>query len=404
MTTTRTVLYLDCASGASGDMMLGALLDLGTPLEDLRAALAGLLPAGVTLQASRVQRSGISATHFTVDDEVARTGKRHEHRGLADIKGRIDRASLPEPVKERAKALFDRLGAIEADIHGIPVEKVHFHEVGAIDSVVDIVGAVWALHRLGVERVIASPLNTGSGTVASAHGRLPVPAPATLRLLEGVPVYSSGVELELLTPTGALLVTGYAESYGPLPMIRPVRTGYGAGTRDIPGVPNVLRAVLAEADATPEAMRVIVLECNIDDMNPQLFGGVMDRLYAAGALDVCYAPVQMKKNRPGTMVTIVAPVGRRDGLLDVLFAETTTIGVRYHEAERTCLDRSWVTVTTPFGEVRIKVARRRGVVVNAAPEYDDCAARATERSAAVKDVHAAAVSAYWQRYGKDVES
>jgi len=396
-----TILYFDCASGASGDMVLGALIDLGLPVEDLRGALAGLLPEGCRIEATRVLRSGISATRFQVVDEAAAHGHRHEHRGLADIKQRIGRTDLPDAVKARAQALFDRLGAVEADIHGIPVERVHFHEVGALDSIVDIVGSVWALHRLGAERVVSSPLNTGSGTVATAHGRLPVPAPATLRLLEGVPVYSSGVEMELVTPTGALLVTGHASSYGPLPAVRVTKTGYGAGGRDIPGVPNVLRAVLGDEATAPETMRVTVIECNIDDMNPQFFGGVMDRLYAAGALDVCYAPVQMKKNRPGTMVTIVAPGPRRDALVDVLFRETTTIGVRYHEADRTCLAREWVSVATPFGPVRVKIASRGGAVVNAAPEYDDCAARAAEHGVAVKDVHAAAAGAYWMECRKE---
>ena len=385
-------------------MVLGALLDLGVPLDDLRRALAGLLPEGCRLDAARVQRSGISATQFQVIDGAAAHGHRHEHRGLADIKQRIGRTDLPDAVKTRAQALFDRLGANEADIHGIPVERVHFHEVGALDSIVDIVGSVWALHRLGVARVVSSPLNTGSGTVATSHGRLPVPAPATLRLLEGVPVYSSGIEMELVTPTGALLITGHATSYGPLPAVRVLKSGYGAGGREIPGVPNVLRAVLGEEAASGDAMRVVVIECNIDDMNPQFFGGVMDRLYAAGALDVCYAPVQMKKNRPGTMVTIVAPPARRDGLVDVLFRETTTIGVRYHEAERTCLAREWVSVSTPFGPVRVKVASRGGAVVNAAPEYDDCAARAAEHGVAVKDVHAAAAGAYWLDARKDTQA
>lgn len=398
-----TLLYLDCASGASGDMLLGALLDLGLPIEELRAALGGLVPEGVNLTAARVLRSGISATHFVVDDEAGRAGTRHEHRGLSDIKARIGRTNLKDAVKSRAFALFDRLGHVEADIHAIPVERVHFHEVGALDSIVDIVGAVWALDRLGITRVVASPLNTGSGTVATAHGRLPVPAPATLRLLEGASVYSSGVEMELVTPTGALLVTGYADTYGPLPPVRVVKTGYGAGSKDLPGTANVLRAVLAE-EASGGATRVIVLACNIDDMNPQFFGGVMEHLYGAGALDVCYAPVQMKKNRPGTMVTIVAPIARREALLEVLFRETTTIGVRYHDADRTCLDREWVEVATPFGSVRIKIARRNGAVVNAAPEYDDCAARAAEHGVAVKDVHGAAVGAYWLRRDEDPQA
>jgi hypothetical protein len=271
---------------------------------------------------------------------------------------------------------------------------VHFHEVGALDSIIDIVGSVWAIESLGVDRIVASPLNTGSGTVATAHGQLPIPAPATARLLEGAPAYSSGVQGELLTPTGALLVTGHATSFGPLPPMTIRRTGYGAGQRQLPGQPNVLRAVLGEASPASDHERVLVLECNIADMNPQFYGGLTERLQAAGALDVYLSPVQMKKNRPGTLVTVLAPVGQREAVLDLLFRESTTIGVRYHEAERECLSREWVTVQTRFGPVRIKLARRGTVVMNAAPEYEDCAARAAERKVPVRQVHAAAVQAY----------
>ncbi|MFO7695260.1 MAG: nickel pincer cofactor biosynthesis protein LarC [Vicinamibacterales bacterium] len=390
------VLYLDCFSGASGDMVLGALIDLGVPLDGLRAALATLLPDGCELTAARVSRSGIGAIQF---DVRVNAGEHHAsghapHRGLQDILEMIAKAGLPAQVAIRASLLFERLGRVEAEIHQVPVERVHFHEVGALDSIVDIVGSVWAIDTLGVDRVCASPLNTGSGTVATAHGQLPVPAPATIRLLEGAPAYSSGVQGELLTPTGALLVTGHATSFGPMPAMTIRRTGYGAGQRQVPGQPNVLRAVLGEATASSDHGRVLVLECNIDDMNPQFYGNLVERLQAAGALDCYLAPVQMKKNRPGTLVTVLAPVGLRESMLDLLFRETTTIGVRYHEAERECLSREWTTVSTRFGAIRVKLARRGTAVMNAAPEYEDCAARAAERKASVRDVHAAAVQAY----------
>ena len=390
------VLYLDCFSGASGDMVLGALIDLGVPLDGLRAALAPLVPADCEIAATRVSRSGIGAVQFDVREghHEHDAGGHARHRGLREILEMIAKADLPPGVASRASLLFERLGRVEAEIHQVPIERVHFHEVGALDSIVDIVGSVWAIDSLGVDRVAASPLNTGSGTVATAHGQLPVPAPATIRLLEGVPAYSNGVQGELVTPTGALLVTGHATSYGPMPAMVIRRTGYGAGQRQLPGQPNVLRAVLGEAAASAGHDRILVVECNIDDMNPQFFGSVTERLQAAGALDVYLSPVQMKKNRPGTLVTVLAPVNLRDTILDLLFRETTTIGVRYHESERECLSREWTTVATRFGAVRIKIARRGGAPVNAAPEYEDCAARAAEQKVAVREVHAAAMQAY----------
>jgi uncharacterized protein (TIGR00299 family) protein len=390
------ILYLDCFSGASGDMVLGALIDLGVPLEGLRAALATLVPPGCELTATRVSRCGIGATQFEVREgpHAHGAGGHARHRGLHEILQMIAGAGLPERVASRAAVLFDRLGRVEAEIHQVPIERVHFHEVGALDSIIDIVGSVWAVDALGVDRVCASPLNTGSGTVATAHGRLPIPAPATIRLLEGVPVHSNGVQGELVTPTGALLVSGHATSYGPMPAMVIRRTGYGAGQRQVPGQPNVLRAVLGESSASAEHGRVLVLECSIDDMNPQFYSSLVERLQAAGALDVYLSPVQMKKNRPGTLVTVLAPVGQRDVMLDVLFRDSTTIGVRFHEAERECLSREWHTVTTRFGDVRIKVARRGPAVMNAAPEYEDCAARAAERKVSVREVHAAAIQAF----------
>lgn len=393
------LLYLDCFSGASGDMLLGALLDMGVPLDGLREALRGMLPDGCELRAQRVLRSGIGATQFSlVEPDGPAGGDSHrQHRHLPDILRLIQRAGLSTSTKARATALFERLGRVEAAIHQMPVERVHFHEVGALDSIVDIVGAVWAIEQLAVDRIVSSPLNLGSGTVETTHGRLPVPAPATLRLLEDVPVYSSGVEMELVTPTGALLVTGHASAYGPMPAMIVRRQGYGAGGRDIEGHPNVLRAVVGDADPSAALTRVVVLECNIDDMNPQLYGVVLDALYALGVLEVFFTPVQMKKNRPGTLLTVVASPDRREAVLGLLFRHTTTIGVRYQEMARECLAREFLTVTTPYGSIRIKIARRDGVVMNAAPEFDDCARRAAEHGVPVKDVHAAALKAYFDR-------
>jgi uncharacterized protein (TIGR00299 family) protein len=389
------LLYLDCSSGVSGDMLLGALIDMGLPVERLQAALAGILPAGCSLQASRVQRSGISATQFTVVEPAgAGHDAHHAHRHLSQIVALIEGTPLPVSVRNKAIELFRRLGTIEADIHGIPVEQVHFHEVGALDSIVDIVGAVWAIEQLGVSQVVSSPLNVGAGTVETSHGRLPVPAPATLRLLEGTPVYSSGTPMELVTPTGALLVTGHAASFGPMPAMTVRQMGYGAGSREIKGHPNVLRAVMGETQDTGAQSTVAVLECNIDDMNPQVFGYLLDRLYGLGALEVFYTPIQMKKSRPGTLVTVITPVHVRDAALDVLFQETTTIGVRHQEMLRECLNREWITVSTKFGAVRVKVAKRGARVTNAAPEFEDCARLAAEQKVPAKDVHAAAVSAY----------
>jgi uncharacterized protein (TIGR00299 family) protein len=279
----------------------------------------------------------------------------------------------------------------------MPVEKVHLHEVGALDSIIDIVGSVFALEWFGAERIVVSPLNLGSGTVKTAHGIYPVPAPATLRLLGEAPVYGRDIGVELLTPTGALLLSDYATAYGPMPPMRVDRVGYGAGDRDLEGMPNVLRVVVGTAADHSDDRRVAVVECEIDDMNPQIFGSLMDQLYAAGALDVFYASVHMKKNRPGTLMTIITRPEDRDKLVSVVFRETTTIGVRYTEMARQCLERETVDVATPLGPVRFKVARRDGRVLNAQPEFEDLLRLAGEHSRPVKDVQALAAKAWLER-------
>ena len=390
------ILYFDCFSGASGDMILGALIDAGLPPDDLRSALASLPLDGVTVGTARVDRCGVAATKFRVGGHEHPDHHEHHHRGLSEITAMVDGSALSDGVKARATRLFRRLAETEAAIHQRPVEEIHLHEVGAIDSIIDIVGAVFALEQLGAGRIESSPLNVGAGTVRCEHGTLPVPAPATARLVEGVPVYSTGTEAELLTPTGALLVTEYAESYGPTPPMRVRQIGYGAGDRDLPETPNVLRVLVGDREeAKPGAFeRVVVIECEIDDMNPQIYGVLMDRLRSAGALDVFYTPIQMKKGRPGTLVTVMAAPEHRDALSGLLFRETTTIGVRFSEVDRERLQRKHVVLETPIGRVRFKVARRDAAVVNAVPEFEDCARLATERGLSVKEVQAIATKAY----------
>jgi uncharacterized protein (TIGR00299 family) protein len=420
-----TVLYFDCFSGASGDMVLGALIDAGVPLAEVRRALGSLAVDAEAVWTEPVVRPGIRATKFCVRGEdvphvhehehahqgtasAGRAGLKtrpyestHAHRTLNEISTLIDGSALSAAGKARAKALFLRLGEVEAAIHGVPLERVHLHEVGALDSIIDIAGAVHALEYLGADRIVASPLNVGSGTVRAAHGVYPVPAPATLQLLSGAPVYAGPQKAEMVTPTGALLVAGYASVFGPLPRMTVRSIGYGAGARDFPDAPNVLRVVLGEAldEAAPGAplTRVAIIEAEIDDMSPQLFGVLMERLLAAGALDVYYTPVQMKKNRPGTLLTVIAAPAAREALTSIVFRETTTIGVRYRESERECLERTTVTVNTAVGPIRIKVARRGDEVLNAAPEFDDCVRAATASGRPVKDVQALAARAFADR-------
>jgi len=311
---------------------------------------------------------------------------------LKAIVAAIRRSALSPENRDRAVHLFERLAEAEAAIHGTPIEKVHLHEVGALDSIIDIVGAVYAFDWFGTADVVVSALNVGGGTVECAHGTFPVPAPATARLLSGVPIYGRG-NTEMVTPTGALLLTGYAREWGALPAMAIERIGYGAGDRDPKGTPNVLRVFKGgRAEASP-GERIVKLECEIDDMNPQLFGPLMNALLAAGAHDVFYTPAQMKKNRPGTLITVIAAPERRETLTDILFRDSTSIGVRYEEMARTCLERTVETVETPYGAIRVKVARRDGRVLNAAPEFDDCVAAADRNAVSLKDVQAAAIAA-----------
>ena len=389
------VVYFDCASGASGDMLLGAVVDLGLPVEELRAELARLPLSGYTLETSRVSRSGLAATKLDVVTGAPET----KHRHLWHIVEILDGSTLAADVKQKATSLFQRLAEAEGAVHGTSPEKVHFHEVGAVDSIVDIVGGVIALRWLGASRFVSSPLNVGTGTVTMSHGTFPVPPPATAKLVAGVPVYGAG-EGELLTPTGALLVTSHATEYGPLPPLRIDKTGHGAGSRDTKGRPNVLRLVVGEDAQASGSERVLVLETEVDDTAPQLLGPLLDGLIKAGALDAYFTPVQMKKGRPGVLVTVIAPPNKREAIEELLFRETTTLGVRRQEWERTALERETATVDTAYGSVRVKIGRRAGVVYNAWPEFEDCQRLAAEKGVAVKEVLAAALSAWRSQAGK----
>jgi hypothetical protein len=384
------IVYFDCASGASGDMLLGALVDLGLPLELLRAELARVPFAGYGVEAHRVHRAGLHATKVEVRVDA---GAGAGHRGLRDILGLIERSDLEGAVKERVAALFRRLATAEAAVHGTEPEKVHFHEMGAIDSIVDIVGGVVGLAWLRADRYLSSPLNVGTGTVTMSHGTFPVPPPATAHLVRGAPVYGAG-EGELLTPTGALLVTDYASAYGPLPLMRPSGIGHGAGSRETPGRPNVLRLLVGEEGGGASGDSVLVLETEIDDMSPQLLGPLGERLLGGGALDVYFTPIQMKKGRPGVLVTVLADPQRREAVEEILFAETTTLGVRRQAWERTVLDREVVPVSTPYGVIGVKVGRRGGRVYNAQPEFEDCLRAAQNGEVPLKEVWAAALAAY----------
>ena len=393
------ILYFDCFSGASGDMILGALVDAGLPVDALRQALGSLAVGEYTIAVDRVDRAGVAATKFEVREagshaDAPKTGHSHHHRSIKTITTLIDGCALSPSGKAKAIGLFRRLAETEATIHQMPVDQVHLHEVGALDSIIDIVGSVFGLEWFGADQIAASPLNVGSGTVICQHGTFPVPAPATAKLVEGVPIYSKGAPVELLTPTGALLITGYASSYGVIPPMTIEKIGYGAGDRSFTDAPNVLRLLVGESTASSLLERIVVIECEIDDMNPQIFGTLMDQLYAAGALEVFYVPIQMKKNRPGTLVTAIAYPERREALSSILFRETTTIGLRYQEVFRERLDREQVRVETPMGPVQFKLARLAGRVVNAAPEFDDCARLAAARGLSVKEVQAIVTKAY----------
>jgi uncharacterized protein (TIGR00299 family) protein len=466
------IAYLDCFSGMSGDMFLGALVDAGVSPELLERTVQAL-NVGALLEISKVNRSGITATKVDVfvngekelprdeffaeydhthehehvhelthshqqnSSHASRTGVSappdHEHedehkhaqgpghhhnhefiqahgRSLKEIKNLIAKAAISERAKTTATAIFQALGEAEAKIHDMDIESVHFHEVGAVDAIVDIVGAAVGAEALGVDEIACSPLNVGGGTVKCAHGVFPVPAPATVELLKDVPIYSSGVQKELVTPTGAAIVKVLTTRFGNVPAMKIEKSGYGAGSRDIAGHPNVARLVIGEAAAAQDltqsledrsgiarhttAETISVLEANLDDLNPQVFGYVMDRLLEEGALDAFGIPVQMKKNRPGMLLTVLCKPHDADKLTHLIFTETTTLGVRRRDGQRQALSRRWVNVATPWGDVRMKIASMNGTVTNYAPEYEDCRQIAAAKHVPLKMVMQEAVQQY----------
>jgi len=378
------ICYFDAFSGIAGDMTVAALIDAGAAFEPLAGALDSL-GMGATFRVEKVKRGGIAATRFVVEG-----GEQRAHRHLPHILRMIDAGALPDKVKENAAAIFRRLGEAEARVHGVPVEKIHFHEVGAVDSIADIAGAAMGLFLLGVDQVHASPVNVGGGTVTTEHGLLPVPAPATVALLEGRPVFSRGPRAELTTPTGAAILATLAVSFGPLPPIRISGAGFGAGTKEFKEQANVLRVILGEASGAAEAASVAVLEANIDDSTPETLGYAMERLLEAGALDVTFTPVHMKKNRPGVTLSVLARPEDRERLAALVFAETSTLGLRIHVAERRVEARSVVEVETRFGKLCVKVSASGSV----APEYEDCRKLARETGAPLKEIMTEAGLAY----------
>ena len=390
-------LYFDCFAGVSGDMTLGALVAAGADARALKEGLALLDLEGYEIGFEEVDRSGISATRAVV--RLTREEKHHRH--LSDIERIIGGSRLNDSVKERALKIFGRLAEAEARVHNVPVERIHFHEVGAVDAIVDVVGACVGFELLGIERFAASALHVGSGTVEMAHGRFPVPPPAVAELLRGAPVYSTDVVGELVTPTGAAVVSTVCESFGPMPLMRVEATGYGAGAREYKNFPNVLRVFVGEADAAespgvgPESdEELLMVETNVDDVSPQVLGHLLERALVSGALDCFFTHVQMKKNRPGVLVSILCRAQDREAMLGLLFAETPTLGVRSYAVSRRALEREVVTVETEFGTIAVKVARREGRVVAATPEFDRCREAALARGVPLREVQEAALAAY----------
>ncbi len=384
--------YFDCFSGISGDMTLGALLDAGCDLARLRSDLQSLQVPGWELTAEKVWKNGMAATYARVTTEDQK-----KHRSLTDILEILKNSKLDDRVRDRATLIFQKLGEAEALVHDVPVDKIHFHEVGAVDAIIDIVGACIGFHQLGIDKFACSPLNVGGGTAKMAHGVLPVPAPATATLLKGKPTYSNGVQRELVTPTGAAIVATLCDHFGPQPAMTVSAIGYGAGTADLEGQPNVVRIMIgqpAEKLVAGFDEEISVIEANLDDMNPQIYGYFLERALAAGALDVYTTPVQMKKNRPGTLLTVLCKPQDASALTTLIFAETTTFGVRTTTAHRRILPREHVSVSTTFGDVRIKLSRINGRIQHAAPEFDDCRKLAVEKNVPLQQVITEALRRY----------
>jgi uncharacterized protein (TIGR00299 family) protein len=399
-------LYLDCFSGISGDMFLAALLDIGLPEPYLRDILATLHLHDNHLKIARTVVQGFAATQVTVEEgthlhggqhELAGHGEHqnehHEHRNLAEISQLLHQAALPDTIRTRAVAVFTQLAQAEAAVHGTTVDRIHFHEVGATDALIDIVGTVAGLDFLKIDRVVCSPLPLARGWVRCAHGEIPLPGPAVCRLLDGVPVYGEDLEMELVTPTGAALVRALADDFGPMPPMRLTRTGYGAGAHERPdGRPNLLRLLLGQDELLREAQEVEVIETHLDDWNPEFWPHLSTRLMALGALDVCLIPIQMKKGRAGFLLRVIGEAANRPLLTQALFTETSSIGLRWRRETRMTLPRETVMVRTPWGELAAKkITRPDGISIS--PEYEVCRKVAEEHQVALQEVYAAVVRA-----------
>lgn len=390
-----SIAYFDCFCGAGGDMIVASLVDAGASADVLREGLASLGLGGYTLSIESVNKQGFAATRFHVQlgEQV-----QQPHRHLEQIAEILENSPLHRSTKDKATRIFERLAEAEAKVHGTTIEKVHFHEVGAVDAIMDVVGVMLAMDQLGVEKVICSPIPTGSGTITCDHGVMPVPAPATAELLKGVPIAACDEVGELTTPTGAAILTTLAAEFGPLPAMTIDSIGYGAGTRQGHRRPNVLRVLIGETTRNGDADEIAVLETNLDDASPEVVGHCMERLLTEGALDVYAVPIHMKKSRTGVVLTVLCELSRIEAMQRLLFAETTTFGVRRHNVARAKMSYRHVTVDTPFGHIRVKVGERKGVVT-ASPEFGDCRVAAEKHNVALREVITAANLA-WSAEGK----
>ncbi len=383
------IAYFDCFCGISGDMILGALLDLGFKLEDLRSILGQLNISGFDLQERSVKRGGI--TGRKIDINISQ--KSQPLRNLTHIRQIIEQSSLSNTIKNTSCHIFNRLAKAEARIHGLTIEKVHFHEIGALDTIIDVVGAVAGLNLLKIDKVSVSAINVGSGTVNTQHGMLPVPAPAALELLKGLNIYSDGTDCELATPTGAAIISSLAENYSSYPKMRVNAIGYGAGNRQIKNIPNLLRITIGDTHCNYPSEQISILEADIDDMNPEYYGWIMKKAFEAGAVDVCMIPIYIKNNRPATRINILSLPEDAQNLAGLLLSETTSLGVRIFTTERIKLERKIRPVQTLFGQVNVKIALLDGKIKNIAPEYRDCIRLADTTKRPLKEIYQAALTA-----------
>jgi len=382
----KRIIYFDCFSGISGDMILGALVNIGVDLKKIQKGLRTLNLKGCKLNSRQVKRNGFIGTKVNVVLNQT-SQKSHHARSFNDIKSLIEKSDLPKIVKSNSIAIFRRIGKVEAKVHGTTINRIHFHEVGSIDSIIDIVGGSLAMDLLDADLIVSSPINTGEGIVKCDHGILPVPAPATLELLKGIPCYSSGVKKELTTPTGAAFIEHFAEKFGSLPNMEMLSTGYGAGTHEIKNIPNLLRVVLGMSKESSHHLSMKVIETNIDDMNPELYDYVIDQLFKVGAVDVFFVPINMKKNRPGILLSVITSTEYFDSVVQVLLEETSTLGVRHYDVDRVVLPRKQTTIMTPFGKVRVKIGGLDESTRTISPEYEDCRKIALKKEIPVKRVY-----------------